>query len=69
MKWKSTLASVVLAAGLVAAPVAPSARSLGVGADPAWAIQGCKLEIEVCSEVDLAIWKGTVCVTYKAFCD
>jgi hypothetical protein len=36
-----------------------------IGPQPAEAAS-CKWKIEVCSEIDIYVWKGTVCVEYCA---
>ena len=53
----------VLAAALLVLPIGQTGPVPWVGPEPAHAAS-CKWRIEVCSEVDLVVWKGTVCVEY-----
>ena len=55
--------STVLALALLVLPVGQAAPVPGLGPAPAKAAD-CKWKIEVCSEVNLYVWKGTVCVEY-----
>jgi hypothetical protein len=52
-----------LACALLVLPVGQAGPGPWPGPEPAQAA-GCKWRIEVCSEVDLVVWKGTVCVEY-----
>lgn len=62
--WKKLVASGVFATALLAGPGPGAVGDLGLGPDPALAREPCEVKIEVCSEVDLVIWKGTVCVEF-----
>lgn len=63
MRRTRLVRSTVLAAALLVLPVGQAGRVPGIGPEPAEAAS-CKWRIEVCSEVDLVVWKGTVCVEY-----
>lgn len=61
MTWKRLATSVVLAGGLLAAPLEASP---GIpGPDDALA-STCRLAFRLCSTIDLGIWQGEVCVEY-----
>ncbi|HET9582182.1 MAG TPA: hypothetical protein VFP76_05145 [Gemmatimonadota bacterium] len=55
----------VLAVVLLVLPVGQVGQVPGIGPQPAEAAS-CKWKIEVCSEIDIYVWKGTVCVEYCA---
>lgn len=63
-KWKRLVASGVFAGALLAGPGPGAVGGLGTGPEPAHALPPCEIKIEVCSEIDLVIWKGEVCVEY-----
>ncbi|HZD06497.1 MAG TPA: hypothetical protein VE173_16410 [Longimicrobiales bacterium] len=63
MKTANLLKSAVLAAGLLILPAGPVGPAGWIGPDTAQASE-CKWSIKVCSELDLYVWKGTVCVEY-----
>jgi hypothetical protein len=62
-KARKLIRSAVLAALLLVLPVAQAGPAGWLGPQPAEAAD-CKWKIEVCSEVDLVVWKGTVCFEY-----
>jgi len=65
MIGRKIVTTAVLASALLAGPAPGGVGHLGVGAEPALArLPDCKFKIEVCSEVDLVIWRGEVCVEY-----
>ena len=57
--------STVLALALLVLPLGQAGPVPGIGPEPAEAAS-CKWKIEVCSEIDIYVWKGTVCVEYCA---
>ena len=63
MRSTRVVRSAVLAAALLVLPVGQAGPVPGIGPEPAEAAS-CKWRVEVCSEVDLVVWKGTVCVEY-----
>lgn len=65
---KKTLTAVCLAAGLLVAPLQPSREIANVGTRPALAAE-CRLEIEVCQEIDLIFYKTRACWTIRFGCD
>jgi hypothetical protein len=65
MRSTRVVRSAVLAAALLVLPVGQVGPVPRLGPQPAEAAS-CKWEIEVCSEIDIYVWKGTVCVRYCA---
>lgn len=63
MKKFRLVRAAALAAALLVLPVGQVGPVPRIGPEPAHAAS-CKWRIEVCSEVDLVVWKGTVCVEY-----
>jgi hypothetical protein len=63
MKTNNLLKSAALAVGLLVLPVTPAGPAAWLGPETVQAAE-CKWSIEVCSEIDLYVWKGTVCVKY-----
>jgi hypothetical protein len=63
MRRTRRVRSTVLALALLVLPVGQAGPVPGIGPEPAEAAS-CKWRVEVCSEVDLVVWKGTVCVEY-----
>ena len=63
MRRTRLVRSTVLALALLVLPVGQAGPVPGLGPEPAEAAS-CKWRVEVCSEVDLVVWKGTVCVEY-----
>lgn len=66
MGRKRWVASALLALAMVVFPAEKSAGTLGLGAGQAEA--SCRIEVTVCSEIDVVVWRGEVCITYRALC-
>ncbi len=62
-KPSTLIRSTVLAAALLVLPLGQAGPAGWLGPQTAEAAS-CKWKIEVCSEIDLYVWKGTVCVEY-----
>ena len=65
MRRTRLVRTAVLAVVLLVLPVGQVGPVPRIGPQPAEAAS-CKWKIEVCSEIDLYVWKGTVCVEYCA---
>jgi hypothetical protein len=63
MRRTRLVRSTVLALALLVLPVGQAGPVPWLGVERAHAAS-CKWRVEVCSEVDLVVWKGTVCVEY-----
>jgi hypothetical protein len=63
MRTTRVIRPAVLAAALLVLPVGQAGPVPRIGPQPAEAAS-CKWEIEVCSEINIYVWKGTVCVKY-----
>lgn len=63
MKVSKRVRSTALAAVLLVLPVGQAGPARWLGPETAEAAS-CKWKIEVCSEIDLYVWKGTVCFEY-----
>lgn len=63
MKASKLIPSTALAAALLVLPVGQTGPARWLGPETAEAAS-CKWKIEVCSEINLYVWKGTVCVEY-----
>lgn len=66
MRTKRTVLAIVVAAGMFLAPLPQPLAGFGPGSAFA---KECKLEVEICQEVNLVFWKYSTCWRYKAFCD
>jgi hypothetical protein len=66
---KRVITAVCLAAGLLISPVGTGLDTLGVGAGSAFAAKPCKLEIELCQEIDLIFYKTRACWKVHLLCD
>ncbi|MGH7558615.1 MAG: hypothetical protein ACREMD_12715 [Gemmatimonadota bacterium] len=62
-KASNLIRSTALAALLLVLPVGQAGPAGWLGPEPAEAAS-CKWRVEVCSEIDLVVWKGTVCFEY-----
>jgi hypothetical protein len=68
---KRVLTAVCLATGLLVSPVGTRHDGLGlldVGAG-SLAAKECRLEVELCQEIDLVFYKTRACWKVKLFCD
>lgn len=63
MKASKLIPSTALAAALLVLPVGQAGPAGWLGPKAADAAS-CRWRIEVCSEIDIYVWKGTVCVEY-----
>lgn len=63
MRDGKLIPSTLLAALLLVLPVGQAGPGAWLGPEAAEAAS-CKWKIKVCSEIDIYVWKGTVCVEY-----
>jgi hypothetical protein len=64
---KRAVAVFCLALGLLVSPVASSSGPFRTGSTPALAKE-CALEIELCQEIDLVVYKTRACWKVRLFC-